>query len=80
MGTDKGDRKLMTQSASELNAQIEAWQRAGHLSKYIELATAEFACRHATRPLWIVLGDDERYWVTTPRIAAELEQLGYQIL
>lgn len=61
------------------NAQMEAWQQAGHLSKYTELETAESACQHATRPLRIVLGDDDHYWVTTPRIAAELEQLGYQI-
>ncbi len=61
------------------NAQLEIWRRAGHLSIFAELEMAESACSHATRPLWIVLGDDDRYWVTTPRIAAELEQLGYQI-
>ncbi len=29
---------------------------------------------------WIVMGDDQRYWVTTPRLAEKLEKLGYEIL
>ncbi len=69
----------MSQSTAEFNTQLEAWQRAGYLSRFIDIAAAESFCTHAVKPLWIVLGDDDRYWVTTPRIAAELERLGYQL-
>lgn len=63
----------------DFNAQFAVWQQSGYLSKFTELASAESACENATQPLRIVLGDDDQHWVTTPRIAAELERLGYQI-
>jgi hypothetical protein len=69
----------MINQSIDFNSHLTAWQRSGHLSKFTKLEAAESACQHAVKPLWIVLGDDDRYWVTTPRIAAELEQLGYQL-
>lgn len=69
----------MNQSTTDFNTQLEAWQHSGHLSRFKELASAKSVCEHAVKPLWIVLGDDDHYWVTTPRIAAELEKLGYQL-
>ena len=28
--------------------------------------------------LWVMLGDDERYWATTPANCAALERMGYE--
>ena len=69
----------MSQSTAEFNTHLEAWQRAGYLSRFFDIAAAESLCNRAVKPLQIVLGDDDRWWVTTPRIAAELERLGYQL-
>jgi hypothetical protein len=69
----------MNRTLWSFQAQLQAWQRAGQLSVFSDRVTAESACEHAVKSLWIVLGDDEHYWVTTPRLAAELERLGYQL-
>ena len=34
---------------------------------------------HASERLYIVLGDDGRYWVTTPAQAARLVRAGYEL-
>jgi hypothetical protein len=32
----------------------------------------------STKGLWVMLGDDGRYWVATPARCAQLERLGYE--
>ncbi len=32
----------------------------------------------AHKALWVMLGDDGRYWVTTPANCARLEKMGYE--
>ncbi len=32
----------------------------------------------AEKTLWVMLGDDGRYWVTTPANCARLGKMGYQ--
>jgi hypothetical protein len=34
--------------------------------------------RGAAKTLWVMLGDDGRYWVATPTRCAQLERLGYE--
>lgn len=32
----------------------------------------------AEKTLWVMLGDDGRFWVTTPANCARLERMGYE--
>ncbi len=34
--------------------------------------------RHAVKAMWVMLGDDGRFWVTTPANCARLEKMGYE--
>jgi hypothetical protein len=34
--------------------------------------------RGAAKTLWVMLGDDGRYWVATPARCTQLERLGYE--
>ncbi len=48
--------------------------------------TSRFTCRErafafaarAEKTLWVMLGDDTTYWVTTPANCARLEKMGYE--
>lgn len=49
------------------------------ISRFTTETTAE-SYRNREQGRWIVLGDNNEYWVTTYRYAQKLEQLGYEIL
>lgn len=46
--------------------------------KFYEIENAISFQNHAIKPMWIMLGDDNRYWVVIPALAAALEKAGYQ--
>lgn len=46
--------------------------------KFYEIENAISFQNHAIKPMWIMLGDDNRYWVVIPALAATLEKAGYQ--
>ena len=51
------------------------------MSQTYRFARRDAACRyagHAVMTLWVMLGDDGRYWVTTPANCARLERWGYE--
>lgn len=59
----------------------EAQRLAEILKQTVRFTRRDLAFSYAQRaekPLWVMLGDDERFWVTTPANCARLEQLGYQ--
>ncbi|MDB5300506.1 MAG: hypothetical protein JWO87_2169 [Phycisphaerales bacterium] len=39
---------------------------------------AFFFAERSTKGLWVMPGDDGRYWVATPARCAQLERLGYE--
>jgi hypothetical protein len=45
---------------------------------FIERRNAFGFAAHAVKTLWVMLEDDERYWVVTPADAARLEAMGYE--
>lgn len=48
--------------------------------KFGSLAIAQGFVNRAKKILMIVLGDDGKYWATTPVDANQLEKMGYEIL
>lgn len=48
------------------------------VARFNTQATAE-SYKNRTQGLWIVLGDEGEYWVTTYRYATKLAALGYEI-
>ena len=34
---------------------------------------------HAIKPLWVILGDNGRFWVVRPSDAARLLRVGYEL-
>ena len=46
--------------------------------KFNTLAMAESFTARAKKIMLIMLGDDELFWVVTPRHAAQLEKQGYE--
>jgi hypothetical protein len=51
------------------------------LKETARFQSRELAFSFAARPpktLWVMLGDDGRFWVTTPANCARLEKMGYE--
>lgn len=48
--------------------------------KFAELTNAQSFVNRASKIWMIVLGDDGKYWVVTPKEAARLERQGYEVL
>ena len=46
-------------------------------SRYNDRDLAFAAAAHAVKTLWVMLGDDGKFWVTTPANCARLERMGY---
>jgi hypothetical protein len=46
--------------------------------KFTSLASAISFTHHAEKLMLILMGDDERFWVTTPARAERLHQQGYE--
>jgi hypothetical protein len=46
--------------------------------RFIERGHAFGFAQRGTKPLRVMLGDDERFWVVTPADAARLERGGYE--
>jgi hypothetical protein len=38
----------------------------------------DFVNNHAVKPMRIILGDDELFWVVAPAVASYLESQGYE--
>lgn len=53
-------------------------QIMNHTYKFTSLVNARYFALRSR--YWIVMGDDDRYWVTTPRKAEKLERAGYEII
>jgi len=47
--------------------------------KFTNLESAESFVAHSVKPKMIVLGDDNKYWVCSFKVASELEKQGFQI-
>ena len=63
-------------NANAIDQAFEAIQPRIH--RFVERANAFGFAAHAVKTLWVMLGDDERYWVVTPADAARLEAMGYE--
>jgi len=48
------------------------------IHRFVERRNAFGFAAHAVKTLWVMLGNDERYWVVTPADAARLEAMGYE--
>lgn len=49
------------------------------IAKYHSFSHAsDFVNNHAIRPFRIILGNDEKYWVVTPREAEKLIKQGFE--
>lgn len=49
------------------------------VARFTTLALAQdYAAQERNR--WIVLGDDDQFWVTTYRVASYLERVGYALI
>lgn len=48
------------------------------VSRFTRRERAFSFARKAAKTLWVMLGDDGRYWVATPARCAQLERLGYE--
>ena len=46
--------------------------------KFNKMRNAISFQKHAVKPLWIILGDDEKYWVVIPALANALNKAGYE--
>lgn len=51
---------------------------ASQISKFSTLAMAKSFADRAAKSQMIVLGDDGRFWATTPGVATKLNKMGYQ--
>lgn len=47
-------------------------------SKFIHRDNAFSFAQGCLKAQWVMLGDDGRYWVTTPANCARLERMGYE--
>jgi len=47
-------------------------------SRYNDRDLAFAAAGHAVKTLWVMLGDDGKFWVTSPANCAALERMGYE--
>lgn len=47
-------------------------------AKYRDRALAFASLRHAAKPMRVMLGDDQRFWVVCPADAARLERQGIE--
>lgn len=48
------------------------------ISRFSTLALAKSFADRAVKPQMVVLGDDGKFWATTPSVATKLNQAGYQ--
>jgi hypothetical protein len=65
---------------AKTNAKNDAARLAEILKQTARFTSRELAfgyAHRAERPLWVMLGDDGRFWVTTPANCARLEKMGY---
>jgi hypothetical protein len=46
--------------------------------RFVSRERAFSFANRAAKALWVMLGDDERFWVTTPANCARLERMGYE--
>jgi hypothetical protein len=67
---------LMNTNANDIDQRFEEISRRIH--RFVERANAFGFATRAVKTLWVMLGDDERYWVVTPADAARLEAMGYE--
>lgn len=55
-------------------------QAAAHgLYRFQSLAAAQSFAERATKPHFVFLGDDNRFWAALGRIASALETAGYEL-
>lgn len=64
----------------QTNMNTEFSQIEKRIYKFGNLATTQAFANHARKIRMIVLGDDGKYWAATPVDAAQLEEMGYEIL
>ncbi len=49
-----------------------------HTQRFVRFDLARDYAARPPKRLWVMLGDDGRYWVTTPANCARLEEMGYE--
>lgn len=58
------------------STQFEQVMREIH--RFVSFALARSFAARGPKRLWIMLGDDGRFWVTTPANCARLQRWGYE--
>ncbi|MBZ0284466.1 MAG: hypothetical protein K8L97_27245 [Anaerolineae bacterium] len=58
-------------------AKTEPWN-SPKLSKFNDRNLAFSFAQRCTKPHWVILGDDNKYWVAPAGLANQLNQLGYE--
>jgi hypothetical protein len=48
------------------------------LYRFSNLNAAQGMTERSQRPMFVMLGDDDKFWVVSGRIAQQLEKLGYE--
>jgi hypothetical protein len=66
----------MTDTAPQAPAKIQ--EILADTFRFTRRELAFSFARKAAKTLWVMLGDDGRYWVATPVRCAQLERLGYE--
>ncbi|MDB5290117.1 MAG: hypothetical protein JWL69_1358 [Phycisphaerales bacterium] len=66
----------MTDSSSQTPTKIQ--EILADTFRFTRRELAFSFAERSTKGLWVMLGDDGRYWVATPARCAQLERLGYE--
>lgn len=62
----------MSENAQDIAAVLK------DVAQFTSRALAFAYANRAAKTLWVMLGDNGRYWVTTPANCARLERMGYE--
>ena len=65
-------------AANATTTDAEIQEVLGRVYRFRDRDRAFGFARHAARTQWVMLGDDDRYWVATPADCARLERAGYE--
>ena len=65
-----------TNAKQNLNATFQ--RIANEIHRFASRENAFSFASQPGKPMWVMLGDDGRYWVTTPANCARLERMGYE--
>jgi hypothetical protein len=70
--------KTATTTTAAANADAEIQTVLARVHRFTQRRHAHGFAQHAVKTLWVMLGDDERYWAATPADCARLERAGYE--